>query len=365
MAFISLRQLLDHAAEHGYGVPAFNINNMEQLLAIMAAAERTAAPVILQASRGARAYAGDTMLQRMVEAAVETWPGIPVCLHLDHGDRPATCLSAIQHGFTSVMMDGSLEEDGKTPAGYLYNVAVTTKVAEMAHSVGVSVEGELGCLGSLETGHGEAEDGHGAEGALSRDQLLTDPDQARDFVARTGVDALAVAIGTSHGAYKFKREPTGDILAMDVVRAIHERLPNTHLVMHGSSSVPQELQHVFNAHGGEMPQTWGVPVEEIREGIKHGVRKVNIDTDCRIAMAGQFRKVADEKRGEFDPRAFMKPAMAALTALCAQRFEEFGTAGQAPKLRPLPLPEMAKRYARGALDPVIGAANGAAAAKAA
>ena len=360
MAFISLRQLLDHAAEHGYGVPAFNINNMEQFLAIMAAAERTASPVILQASRGARAYAGDTMLRRMVEAAVETWPGIPVCLHLDHGDKPAACLSAIQHGFTSVMMDGSLEEDGKTPASYGFNVAVTAKVAEMAHSVGVSVEGELGCLGSLETGHGEAEDGHGAEGVLSREQLLTDPDQARDFVARTGVDALAVAIGTSHGAYKFKREPTGDILAMDVVRAIHERLPNTHLVMHGSSSVPQELQDVFNAHGGEMPQTWGVPVEEIREGIKHGVRKVNIDTDCRIAMAGQFRKVADEKRSEFDPRAFMKPAMAALTALCAQRFEEFGTAGQAPKLRPLPLPEMAKRYARGALDPVIGSANDAA-----
>src|SRR5918998_1485925 len=361
MAFISLRQLLDHAAEHGYGVPAFNINNMEQLLAIMAGAERTAAPVILQASRGARACAGDTMLRRMVEAAVETWPGIPVCLHLDHGDKPATCLSAIQHGFTSVMMDGSLQEDGKTPASYDYNVAVTRRAAEMAHAVGVSVEGELGCLGSLETGHGEAEDGHGAEGALSRDQLLTDPDQARDFVARTGVDALAVAIGTSHGAYKFTRAPSGDILAMDAVRAIHARLPNTHLVMHGSSSVPQDLQDVFNAHGGEMPQTWGVPVEEIREGIKHGVRKVNIGTDCRIAMAGQFRKVASEKRGEFDPRAFMKPAMVALTALCAQRFEEFGTAGQAPKLRPLPLPEMAKRYARGALDPVIGAANDAAA----
>jgi fructose-bisphosphate aldolase, class II len=360
MAFVSLRQLLDHAAEHGYGVPAFNINNMEQLLAIMAAAERAAAPVILQASRGARAYAGDLMLRRMVEAAVETWPGIPVCLHLDLGDKPATCLSAIQHGFSSVMMDGSLEEDGKTPASYLYNVAVTTKVAEMAHSVGVSVEGELGCLGSLESGRGEAEDGHGAEGALSRSQLLTDPDQARDFVSRTGVDALAVAIGTSHGAYKFKRKPTGDILAMEAVRAIHARLPDTHLVMHGSSSVPQELQDVFNAHGGEMPQTWGVPVEEIREGIKHGVRKVNIDTDCRIAMAGQFRKVASERRGEFDPRAFMKPAMAALTELCARRFEEFGTAGQAPKLRPLPLAAMAKRYARGDLDPVIGAADAAA-----
>ncbi|MDO9710545.1 class II fructose-bisphosphate aldolase [Paracraurococcus lichenis] len=356
MAFVTLRQLLDHAAEHGYGVPAFNINNMEQLLAIMQAAARTDAPVILQASRGARSYAGDLMLKAMVEAAVATWPDVPVCLHLDHGDRTATCLSAIQHGFTSVMMDGSLREDGKTPADYDYNVAVTAKVAELAHSVGVSVEGELGCLGSLESGHGEQEDGHGAEGTLSREQLLTDPDQARDFVARTGVDALAVAIGTSHGAYKFTREPTGDILAIEVVRAIHALLPNTHLVMHGSSSVPQELQDIFNAHGGQMPQTWGVPVAEIQEGIRHGVRKINIDTDCRIAMAGQFRKVAQEKRAEFDPRAFMKPAMAALTALCARRFEEFGTAGQAPKLKPVPLPAMAAAYAKGALDPVIGSA---------
>ncbi|HYZ31184.1 MAG TPA: class II fructose-bisphosphate aldolase [Crenalkalicoccus sp.] len=360
MAFISLRQLLDHAAEHGYGVPAFNINNMEQLLAIMAAAQNSAAPVILQASRGARAYAGDLMLRRMVEAAVETYPEIPVCLHLDHGDRPATCLSAIQHGFTSVMMDGSLEADGKTPASYAYNVALTARVVELAHAVGVSVEGELGCLGSLETGQGEVEDGHGATGALSREQLLTDPTQACDFVARTGVDALAVAIGTSHGAYKFKRRPSGDILAMDVVRTIHAALPNTHLVMHGSSSVPQELQDIFNAHGGEMPQTWGVPVEEIRLGIAHGVRKINIDTDCRIAMAGQFRKVAAERRGEFDPRAFLKPAMAALTALCARRFEEFGTAGQAPRMRPLPLAAMATRYASGALDPAIGSATTAA-----
>jgi fructose-bisphosphate aldolase class II len=351
MAYISMRQLLDHAAEQNYGVPAFNINNMEQLLAIMAAAAKTASPVILQASRGARSYAGDQMLRAMVGAAVEMNPAIPVCLHLDHGDRPATCASAIQVGFTSVMMDGSLEEDGKTPASYDYNLAVTAKVTEFAHSVGVSVEGELGCLGSLETGHGEKEDGHGAEGVLSREQLLTDPDQARDFVTRTGVDALAVAIGTSHGAYKFTRKPTGDTLAMDVVKAIHERLPNTHLVMHGSSSVPQDLQEIFNAFGGQMPQTWGVPVEEIQTGIKYGVRKINIDTDCRIAMAGQFRKVATEKRGEFDPRAFMKPAMAALTALCAQRFEEFGTAGQAPKLRPMPLPEMAKLYAKGALAP--------------
>ncbi|MFZ4407139.1 MAG: class II fructose-bisphosphate aldolase [Paracraurococcus sp.] len=360
MAFVTLRQMLDHAAEQGYGVPAFNINNMEQLRAIMEAAAKTASPVIIQASRGARAYAGDLMLTAMVQAAVATWPEIPVCLHLDHGDRPATCLSAIQNGFTSVMMDGSLREDGKTPADYDYNLAVTAKVTEMAHSVGVSVEGELGCLGSLESGQGEKEDGHGAEGVLSHDQLLTDPDQAKDFVARTGVDALAVAIGTSHGAYKFTRAPTGDILAMNVVRAIHERLPNTHLVMHGSSSVPQDLQDVFNAFGGQMPQTWGVPVAEIQEGIRHGVRKINIDTDCRIAMAGQFRKVAMEKRGEFDPRAFMKPAMAALTALCARRFEEFGTAGQAPKLKPMPLPAMAALYARGALDPVIGGAARAA-----
>jgi fructose-bisphosphate aldolase class II len=353
MAFVTLRQLLDHAAEQGYGVPAFNINNMEQLRAIMEAAAKTASPVILQASRGARSYAGDLMLKAMVEGAVATWPEIPVCLHLDHGDKPATCLSAIQHGFTSVMMDGSLREDGKTPADYDYNVAVTAKVAELAHSAGVSVEGELGCLGSLESGQGEKEDGHGAEGTLSRDQLLTDPDQARDFVSRTGVDALAVAIGTSHGAYKFTREPTGDILAMDVVRAIHARLPNTHLVMHGSSSVPQDLQDIFNAHGGAMPQTWGVPIAEIQEGIRHGVRKINIDTDCRIAMTGQFRKVAMEKRAEFDPRNFMKPAMAALTALCARRFEEFGTAGQAPKLKPIPLSGMAALYAKGKLDPVI------------
>ncbi|MCS6780539.1 MAG: fructose-bisphosphate aldolase class II [Geminicoccaceae bacterium] len=353
MAFITLRQLLDHAAEHGYGVPAFNINNMEQLRGIMEAAAKTSSPVILQASRGARAYAGDTILAAMVKAAVETWPEIPVCLHLDHGDKPATCLSAIQHGFTSVMMDGSLEEDGKTPASYEYNVAVTKKVVEMAHWVGVSVEGELGCLGSLETGEGEAEDGHGATGKLDKKQLLTDPDQAREFVAATGVDALAVAIGTSHGAYKFKRKPTGDILAMDVVKAIHERLPNTHLVMHGSSSVPQELQDLFNKYGGEMPQTWGVPVEEIQLGIKHGVRKVNIDTDCRIAMTAEFRRVAMEKKSEFDPRNFLKPAMAALTKLCAQRFEEFGTAGQAPKIKPLPLSAMAKRYASGELDPKI------------
>jgi fructose-bisphosphate aldolase class II len=356
MAFISLRQLLDHAAEHEYGVPAFNINNMEQLTAIMTAAEKTGSPVIVQASRGARAYAGDIILRKLIEGAVETWPHIPLCMHLDHGDKPATCLSAIQSGFTSVMMDGSLEADGKTPSTYEYNVATTAKVAEFSHAIGVSVEGELGCLGSLETGHGEKEDGHGAEGVLSRDQLLTDPDQARDFVLRTKVDALAVAIGTSHGAYKFNRQPTGDILSMDVIKAIHERLPNTHLVMHGSSSVPQDLQDIFNAFGGAMPQTWGVPVSEIQLGIKYGVRKINIDTDCRIAMTGQFRKMATEKKAEFDPRAFFKPAIAAMTALCALRFEEFGTAGQASKIQPLPLKAMAARYAKGDLDPVASGA---------
>ena len=351
MAFISMRQLLDHAAEQGYGVPAFNINNMEQLLGIVAAARKTDAPVIIQASRGARAYANDLMLRRMVEAAVEMNPGIPIALHQDHGDTAATCFSAVQNGPPSVMMDGSLESDGKTPSSYEYNVAVTAKVAEASHWVGVSVEGELGCLGSLESGHGEQEDGHGATGQLSRDQLLTDPDQAADFVARTGVDALAVAIGTSHGAYKFTRKPTGEVLAMNVVRAIHERLPNTHLVMHGSSSVPENLQEAFNRAGGQMPQTWGVPVAEIQRGIKIGVRKINIDTDCRIAMTAEFRRIATEKPGEFDPRNFLKPAMAELEKLCVQRFEEFGTAGQASKIKPLSLAEMAKRYRSGELAP--------------
>jgi fructose-bisphosphate aldolase class II len=352
MALITLRQLLDHAAEHDYGIPAFNINNMEQLLAIMEAARHASAPVILQASRGARSYAGDVMLRRMVEGAIEMYPEIPVCLHQDHGNDEATCLSAIQHGFTSVMMDGSLEADGRTPASYDYNVAITHRVSEIAHAVGVSVEGELGCLGSLETGEGEAEDGQGAEGKLGREQLLTDPDQAQAFVGKTRVDALAVAIGTSHGAYKFSQPPTGEILAMDVITAIHERLPNTHLV-------PQELQDLINACGGEMPQTWGVPVEEIEAGIRHGVRKVNIDTDCRMAMTGQFRKVAQENRREFDPRKFLKPAMDALEQLCLARFEQFGTAGQAPKVRPLSLDEMARRYRSGALGPAFATAEAA------
>ena len=353
MPMISLRQLLDHAAAHGYGVPAFNINNMEQVQAIMRAAKAKDAPVILQASRGARSYAGDAFIRHMVLAALEMWPEIPVCVHQDHGNSPETCLSAVASGFTSVMMDGSLEEDAKTPASYDYNVAVTAKVTEMAHMIGVSVEGELGCLGSLETGQGDKEDGHGAEGKLSHDQLLTDPAQAVDFVRRTRVDALAIAMGTSHGAYKFSRKPTGDILAMNVVREIHRRLPETHLVMHGSSSVPQALQDIINQYGGKMPQTFGVPVEEIVEGIRHGVRKINIDTDCRMAIAGQIRKIAATKPAEFDPRAFMKPANAAMQALCEERYEQFGTAGQASKIKALPLPEMAKRYREGALAPKI------------
>ena len=360
MAMISLRQLLDHAAENRYGVPAFNINNMEQLLAIMEAARDCDAPVILQASRGARSYAGDAMIRHMVNAALEMFPEIPICLHQDHGNNPQTCLSAITNGFTSAMMDGSLEEDAKTPASYEYNVAVTKHVTEMAHLVGVSVEGELGCLGSLETGEGDKEDGHGFEGKLDKEMLVTDPDQAAEFVAETKVDALAVAIGTSHGAYKFTRKPTGDILAMDVVRKINEKLPNTHLVMHGSSSVPQELQDIINKYGGEMPQTYGVPVEELCEGIKHGVRKVNIDTDCRMAMAGQIRKVATEKKAEFDPRKFMQPAMDALKQLCVDRYEAFGTAGQASKIKPFSLAQMAKRYSKGELDPTVKHVSGAA-----
>lgn len=359
MALITLRQLLDHAAERGYGVPAFNINNMEQGLAIMEAARACDAPVILQASRGARSYAGDVMLRHMVEAMAETYPEIPICLHQDHGNNEATCLTAIRHGFTSVMMDGSLEADMKTPASYDYNVAITERVARMAHWVGASVEGELGVLGSLETGEGEAEDGHGAVGKLDHSLLLTDPDQAQDFVARTGVDALAIACGTSHGAYKFSRKPDGEILAMSVIEEIHRRLPDTHLVMHGSSSVPQDLQDIINEHGGEMPQTFGVPVEEIVRGIRMGVRKVNIDTDCRMAMTAEFRRIATRDPREFDPRKFLKPAMDALTRLCRDRFEAFGTAGNAAKIRVIPLDDMARRYATGALTPLTPSAQAA------
>jgi fructose-bisphosphate aldolase, class II len=351
---ISLRQLLDDAAEYGYGVPAFNINNMEQGLAIMQAADKVDAPVIIQASRGARTYAGDVMLQAMIKALAEMYPHIPLCMHQDHGNSEATCMTAIQYGFTSVMMDGSLEADAKTPASYDYNLDITARVTQMAHHGGVSVEGELGVLGSLESGEGEQEDGHGAEGKLSEDQLLTDPVQAVDFVRRTRVDALAIAMGTSHGAYKFTRQPDGDILAMNVVEEINRRLPNIHLVMHGSSSVPQELQDVFNAHGGEMPQTWGVPLAEIERGIKHGVRKVNIDTDCRLAMLGVIRKIADQNKSEFDPRKFLKPAMDAMSVLCADRLERFGAAGHASRIKPVSLSIMAARYAGGSLDPVIG-----------
>ena len=331
MARITLRQLLDHAAEHGYGVPAFNINNMEQGLAIMEAAAAVDAPVIIQASRGARSYANDIMLSKMIDALEEMYPQIPLCMHQDHGNEEATCATALQHGFTSVMMDGSLKADAKTAADYDYNVDITRRVVEIAHWIGASVEGELGVLGSLEHGGGEQEDGHGVEGKVSHDQLLTDPGQAVDFVRATKVDALAIAMGTSHGAYKFSRKPDGDILAMRVVEEIHRRLPTTHLVMHGSSSVPQPLQDMFNQFGGEMPQTWGVPVEEIVRGIRHGVRKVNIDTDCRLAMTAAFRKVGSQTKSEFDPRKFLKPAMDAMRDLCRERFEQFGTAGHASK----------------------------------
>jgi len=360
VARITLRQLLDHAAENDYGLPAFNINNMEQGLAIMEAAEACDAPVIIQASRGARSYANDIMLARMIDALVEIYPNIPVCMHQDHGNGPATCATAIQYGFTSVMMDGSLKEDAKTPADYEYNVDVTRRVVQMAHSCGVSVEGELGVLGSLETGMGEAEDGHGFEGKLDHSALLTDPDQAADFVRETQVDALAIAMGTSHGAYKFSRKPDGDVLAMNVIEEIHRRLPNTHLVMHGSSSVPQDLQDIINQYGGQMPQTWGVPVEEIQRGIKHGVRKINIDTDNRMAITGAIRKLMAEKPGEFDPRAYLKPAKEAMRKVCEQRFKEFWAEGQASRIKPLSTAQMAKRYAAGELDAKIGVSRAAA-----
>ena len=349
MARITLRQLLDHAAEHGYGMPAFNINNMEQIIAIMEAARSVDAPVILQASRGARSYANDIMLAKMVEAAEAIYPEIPICVHQDHGNSEATCLTAIQHGFTSVMMDGSLKADAKTPADYEYNVDITKRVTDMAHWVGASVEGELGVLGSLETGEGEKEDGHGFEGKLDHSQLLTDPDQAVDFVKKTKVDALAIAMGTSHGAYKFTRKPDGEILAMHVIKAINEKMPHLHMVMHGSSAVPQELQDIINEFGGAMPQTWGVPVAEVQVGIKHGGRKVNIDTDCRMAITGQIRRVLSENKAEFDPRKYLKPATDAMKALCKQRYQEFGADGRASKIKVTPISEMAKLYAAGKL----------------
>ncbi len=333
MALIPLRTLLDHAAANDYGVAAFNVNNMEQIQSIMEAADETDSPVIIQASRGARAYSQDNYLRHLMLAAAELYPHIPIVMHQDHGNSVATCLSAIENGFTSVMMDGSLKEDGKTPADYDYNVKVTAEVVKLAHARNVSVEGELGCLGSLESGEGEQEDGHGAVGQLSHDQLLTDPDEAERFVAATGCDALAVAIGTSHGAYKFTRKPTGETLAMDRIIEIHKRLPNCHLVMHGSSSVPQELQDIINKYGGEIRQTWGVPVEEIQLGIKHGVRKINVDTDNRLAITGAIRKVLAESPEKFDPRDYLKPAREAMKQVCIDRMTAFGQAGNARKVR--------------------------------
>jgi fructose-bisphosphate aldolase class II len=344
MPLISLRQLLDHAAEHDYAVPAFNVNNMEQIQAIVQAAAQCDAPVILQASAGARKYAGEPFLRKLVEAALEQYPALPICLHQDHGASPAVCQQAIRSGFSSVMMDGSLREDQKTPASFDYNVQVTRRVVEMSHAVGVSVEGELGCLGSLETGTAGEEDGVGAAGTLDHAQMLTDPVEAAVFVAATGVDALAIAIGTSHGAYKFSRQPTGDILAIDRIAAIHARIPHTHLVMHGSSSVPQEWLATIREHGGQIRQTFGVPVDEIVRGIRHGVRKVNIDTDIRLAMTGAMRKLMFTQPEEFDPRAFLKAATAAARDICVARFEAFGCAGQASRIAVLPLGTMAQRY---------------------
>ena len=353
MALVSMRQLLDHAAENAYGIPAFNVNNMEQVQAIMQAAHECDSPVILQGSAGARKYAGEPFLRHLLEAAVETWPHIPVVMHQDHGGSPAVCQRSIRSDFTSVMMDGSLLEDMKTPAPYDYNVQATRRVVEMAHAVGVSVEGELGVLGSLETGEAGEEDGSGAEGKLSHDQLLTDPEQAADFVRETGVDALAIAIGTSHGAYKFSRKPTGDILAIDRIRAIHARIPGTHLVMHGSSSVPQEWLDVIRQHGGQIKETYGVPVEEIQEGIRHGVRKINIDTDIRLAMTGAIRRYLAENPSMFDPRDYLKPAREAARKICRQRYVEFGCEGQAGTIKAQTLVQVAQRYAKGELAPTV------------
>ncbi|MBB3230837.1 class II fructose-bisphosphate aldolase [Halomonas stenophila] len=353
MALISMRQLLDHAAEHGYGVPAFNVNNLEQMRAIMEAADETDSPVIVQASAGARKYAGAPFLRHLILAAVEEFPHIPVVMHQDHGTSPAVCQRSIQLGFSSVMMDGSLKEDGKTPADYAYNVDVTRRTVEMAHACGVSVEGELGCLGSLETGMAGEEDGVGAEGKLDHDQLLTDPEEAADFVKATGVDALAIAIGTSHGAYKFTQPPTGDTLSIQRIKEIHARIPETHLVMHGSSSVPQEWLEIINEFGGAIPETYGVPVEEIVEGIRHGVRKVNIDTDLRLASTGAVRRFLAQNPAEFDPRKFLKVSTAAMKEVCKARYEAFGTAGHASRIRPINLEEMFLRYERGELEPRV------------
>jgi fructose-bisphosphate aldolase, class II len=353
MALVSLRQLLDHAAEHDYGLPAFNVNNMEQIHAIMQAADQVDSPVILQASAGARKYAGEPFLRHLILAAVETYPHIPIVMHQDHAASPAVCMQAMCSGFTSVMMDGSLAEDSKTPASYEYNVEVTRKVVEMAHAVGVSVEGELGVLGSLETGMAGEEDGVGAEGVLDHKQLLTDATEAAHFVKETGVDALAIAIGTSHGAYKFTRPPTGDVLAIHRIQEISSRIPNTHLVMHGSSSVPQEWLKVINEFGGELGETYGVPVEEIVRGIQYGVRKVNIDTDLRIVSTGALRRFFAENKKEIDPRKFLKVATNAMMDMCKTRFEAFGSAGHAARIKPITCEMMAERYRVGDFKPVI------------
>ncbi|WP_045218210.1 class II fructose-bisphosphate aldolase [Desulfonatronum thioautotrophicum] len=353
MALITLRQLLDHAAENGYGVPAFNVNNLEQVQAIMSAADETDSPVILQSSAGARKYAGSVFIRHLIQAAIEQWPHIPLCLHQDHGASPAVCARSIQSGFSSVMMDGSLMEDAKTPATYEYNVQITARVVEMAHACGVSVEGELGVLGSLETGIAGKEDGVGAEGKLTREQMLTDPEQAADFVTKTGVDALAIAIGTSHGAYKFTRPPSGEVLAISRIKEIHERIPNTHLVMHGSSSVPQDWLAIVNEYGGDLGQTYGVPVEEIQQGIKFGVRKINIDTDLRLAATGAIRRHMAQKPKDFDPRKYLGVAREAMKQICLDRLRAFGTEGYASKIKPVSMEVMEERYAKGDLNPQV------------
>ena len=353
MPLVSMRQLLDHAAEHSYGLPAFNVNNLEQVQAIMEAAAECNSPVIMQASAGARKYAGEAFLRHLIDAAIESYPDIPVVMHQDHGQSPAICMAAIRSGFSSVMMDGSLLEDGKTPSSYEYNVAVTREVVKFSHAIGVSVEGELGCLGSLETGQAGEEDGVGAEGTLDHSQMLTDPDEAADFVKQTDCDALAIAIGTSHGAYKFSRKPTGDILAIERIKAIHARIPNTHLVMHGSSSVPQELLEIIRQYGGDMKDTYGVPVKEIVEGIKHGVRKINIDTDIRLAMTGAIRKFLIENPSKFDPREYNKPAREAAKQVVKARFEAFGCAGMASRIKAISLEKMAARYKAGELTQIV------------
>jgi fructose-bisphosphate aldolase, class II len=353
MPLVSMRQLLDHAAENGYGIPAFNVNNLEQVQAVMSAAAEVGAPVILQASAGARKYAGEPFIKHLILAAIESWPQVPLVMHQDHGQSPDVCKGAIDLGFSSVMMDGSLEADGKSIASFEYNVDVTRKVVDMAHALGVTVEGELGCLGSLETMRGDKEDGHGTEATMTREQLLTDPEQAADFVNRTQLDALAIAIGTSHGAYKFTRKPTGDILAIDRIKEIHRRIPNTHLVMHGSSSVPQDLLAIIREFGGDMKETYGVPVSEIQEAIKFGVRKINIDTDVRLAMTAAVRKYLFEHPDKFDPRDYLKPAREAAKAICRQRYLEFGCEGQAGKIKPQSMSEVAQRYASGQLKQLV------------